>query len=163
MTAAADVQVKTPANDFVLTRIFDAPRALVFKAWTDPKHLAQWWGPKDFTNPVCELDLRPGGAYRIVMRSPQGSEHPMRGVFLEIAAPERLVMSVDIDILKMIMTVTFEERAGKTKVTVAQRFDTTADRETNVKMGAVAGWTQSFERLDALLDNLDAALQRETA
>jgi len=77
----------------VITRVFDAPRELVFKAWTDAKHLAQWWGPKGFTNPICEVDARPGGNLRIVMRAPDGAEHPMTGVFREVTAPERLVFT----------------------------------------------------------------------
>src|SRR5260370_33691510 len=77
----------------VITRVLDAPRELVFRAWTDAKHLARWWGPKGFTNPVCEVDARPGGALRIVMRAPDGAEHPMTGVFREIMAPARLVFT----------------------------------------------------------------------
>jgi uncharacterized protein YndB with AHSA1/START domain len=82
--------VDVSGNEVILTHIIDAPRALVFKAWTDPKHFAQWWGPHGFTN-VCETGLRPGGAYRIVMRSPEGVDYPMRGVYLEVKEPERLV------------------------------------------------------------------------
>jgi uncharacterized protein YndB with AHSA1/START domain len=67
-------------QELVLTRVFDAPRELVFKVWTDPKHLARWWGPRGFTNPVCELDLRPGGAILIHMRGPDGTVYPMTGV-----------------------------------------------------------------------------------
>jgi len=66
-----------------LTRAFDAPPTLVWKAWTDPKMMAQWFGPRDFTNPVCELDVRVGGSLRIVMRGPDGNDYPMKGVFLE--------------------------------------------------------------------------------
>ena len=80
-------------RELTLTRVFRAPRALVFQAWTDPKHLSQWWGPKGFTNPVCEEDARVGGALRIVMRAPDGAEYPMIGVFREVVAPERLVFT----------------------------------------------------------------------
>src|SRR5258708_30068077 len=78
---------------FMITREFDAPRELVFKAWTDPWHLARWWGPRGFTNPVCEVDLRPGGSLRMVMRGPDGVDYPMVGTFHEFASPERLVFS----------------------------------------------------------------------
>src|SRR5258705_11639360 len=88
MTAQADTKPLT--REVTITRLVGAPRELVFRAWTDPKHLAQWWGPRGFTNPVCEVDLRVGGALRIVMRAPNGTEYPMRGVFREIVAPERL-------------------------------------------------------------------------
>ena len=72
-----------------LTRVFDAPRALVWKAWTDLKMMARWFGPRGFTNPVCELDVRVGGSLRIVMRGPDGNDYPMKGVFREVIAPER--------------------------------------------------------------------------
>src|SRR5437868_2842338 len=74
-------------HDFVITRVFDAPRSLVFKAWTDPQHMAQWWGPHGFTIPVCEMDVRPDGAYRIVMRGADGVDYPLKGVYHEIAEP----------------------------------------------------------------------------
>jgi uncharacterized protein YndB with AHSA1/START domain len=74
-----DAKASAPASavkrEVVITRVFDAPRGLVFKAWTDPEHMARWWGPKGFTNPICELDARVGGAWRIVMRSPAGSAY----------------------------------------------------------------------------------------
>ncbi|MGB9123853.1 MAG: SRPBCC domain-containing protein, partial [Candidatus Angelobacter sp.] len=76
-------------QSLVITRIFDAPPDVVFKAWTDPKQMAQWWGPKNFTNPVCELDVRPGGAWRIVMRAPDGMEYISAGVYSEVVKPER--------------------------------------------------------------------------
>src|SRR5580704_17141265 len=82
-----------PEREVIITRIFDAPRSLVFKAWTDPKHIQRWWGPKGFTNPVCELDVRVGGAWRIVMRGPNGVDYPGSGVYREIVEPERLVFT----------------------------------------------------------------------
>jgi uncharacterized protein YndB with AHSA1/START domain len=98
MAAGKGNSVKTfaprpPAEEreFLISRVFDASRDLVWKAWTDPKHMARWWGPKAFTNPVCEMDVRPGGAHRIVMRGADGVEYPLKGVYREVAAPERLV------------------------------------------------------------------------
>ena len=82
--------------DFTITRIFDAPRELVFKAWTEPGHMTQWWGPRGFSNPICEMDVRNGGAYRLVMRSPDGVDYPIKGVFREIVRPERIVMTQDV-------------------------------------------------------------------
>src|ERR1700739_5045499 len=90
MAARSSTTAEFAEREVIITRIFDAPRELVFKAWTDPKHVAQWWGPKGFTNPVCELDVRVGGAIRIHMRSPDGSVYPMKGEFREIVPPERL-------------------------------------------------------------------------
>ncbi len=80
----------------IITRIFDAPPERVFKAWTDPKQFAAWWGPKDFTNPICEVDARLGGSYKIAMRSPDGVNFPMHGVYKEIDSPKRIVMTADV-------------------------------------------------------------------
>ena len=82
--------------EFCIARVIHAPRPLVFDAWTDPAHLARWWGPSGFTNPVCEMDVRPGGAHRIVMRSPEGVAYPIKGTFIEVVTPERLVMTLDL-------------------------------------------------------------------
>src|SRR5665647_2544013 len=108
-----------------ITRVFDAPRALVWQAWTDPKMMAQWFGPRGFTSSVPELDLRIGGALRIVMHGPDGNDYPMKGVFLDVAPPERLVFSniaIDKDgnhLLEGETTVTLTERDGKTTLTLA--------------------------------------------
>ncbi len=95
MTATS---LKKPAEkpverELVMMRTFNAPWGLVWKAWTDPNDMAQWWGPYGFTNPVCKLDARPGGAIHIDMRGPDGIVYPMTGVYREIVAPERLVFS----------------------------------------------------------------------
>lgn len=89
-------------REFVISRVFDAPREIVFAAWTDPRHIARWWGPRVFTNNFCEMDARPGGAYRIVMQAPHGTTgfagagYPITGVFREFVKPERLVMTMDV-------------------------------------------------------------------
>jgi uncharacterized protein YndB with AHSA1/START domain len=140
-------------REVVITRIFDAPRALVFKAWTDPKHLKRWWGPKMFTNPVCEVDARVGGAWRIVMRGPDGVDYPCGGVYREIVEPERLVftnIATDNDgnpILDGLTTVTFEEQGGKTKLTLTTRAVALVDYAAAYLQGMEAGWTQSLESL----------------
>jgi uncharacterized protein YndB with AHSA1/START domain len=142
-------------RELVITRIFDAPRSLVFKAWTDPEHLAQWWGPKGFTTPVCEIEARSTGALRILMRGPDGAEYPMTGVIREIVAPERLVFtSVAMDgdgkrLLEGVTTVTFAEQGGKTKLTLQTRMvGLVADAARKLE-GMEAGWTQSIDRLEA--------------
>lgn len=89
-----DAKLEEPS--VVIARIIKAPRERVFKAWTDPKQMAQWWGPAVFTTPVCEMDVRPGGLYRIVMRSPDGVDYPLKGVYREVVEPERLVMTMDL-------------------------------------------------------------------
>lgn len=87
-------QIRPPTErEVIITRVFDAPRALVFKAWTDAAQLAQWWGPQGFTNPVCEFEARLGGKIRIHMRAPDGTLYPMKGEIREIAPPERLAFT----------------------------------------------------------------------
>lgn len=159
-------------KEYVQTRMFGAPRELVFACWTDPARMAKWWGPHQFTNPVCELDARPGGKWRIVMRGPDGSEHPAFGTFLEVIPPEKLVMSMDHSELSeewhdrvnpgrdrskgkpkiaVTMTVLFEEVGGKTKLTIRQSFESAAVLASLLKIGMTQGWAQSLERLDAEL------------
>ena len=145
---------KLAKRDLVITRIFDAPRELVFKAWTDPKHVAQWWGPKGFTNPVCELDVRPGGAIRIDMRGPDGVVYPMKGVFHEIVEPERLVVTTSAledeegnPALEVLNTVTFTEHNGKTKVTMQAVVVKSAPEAAAALKGMEEGWRQSLDRL----------------
>ncbi len=146
----------SPANDsgpeLVMTRVFDAPRALVFKAWTDPQHVQQWWSPHGFTNPVCELDARPGGAIRIHMRGPDGTVYRMTGEYREIVEPERIVfISAALDgegkpMFEVLTTVTLVENAGRTTLTMrAQVVKTTANAAQYIA-GMEIGWTQSLER-----------------
>jgi uncharacterized protein YndB with AHSA1/START domain len=141
-------------REVVITRIVDAPRALVFQAWTDPAHMAQWWGPRGFTNPVCELDARVGGTWHIVMRSPDGTEYPCGGVYLDVVAPERLVFTnIATDhagkaILDGHTTVTFTEQGGKTKLELRTRMAALVPAAVAMLEGMQAGWTQSLERLD---------------
>jgi uncharacterized protein YndB with AHSA1/START domain len=154
MTAAADTKRD---HELTITRVFDAPRELVFTMWTDPEHMAQWWGPQGFTNPVCEMDVRVGGAIRIHMRGPDGVVHPMTGTFREIVAPERLVFTAVAEdqagnpLLEALTTVTFAERGGKTTLTVHARAVGLAPVAPQMLAGMDAGWTQSLERLAALV------------
>jgi uncharacterized protein YndB with AHSA1/START domain len=140
-------------REVVITRVFEAPRGLVFKAWIDPEHMARWWGPKGFTNPICELDARVGGAWRIVMRSPAGIEYPCGGVYREILEPERLVftnIATDNEgnpVLDGLTTVIFAEHGGKTKLTLQTRAVALVAHATAYLAGMEAGWTQSLERL----------------
>ena len=142
-------------QELVLTRVFDAPRELVFKVWTDPKHVAQWWGPHGFTNPVCELDARPGGAIRIHMRGPNGIVYPMTAVYQEVVEPERLVFisaALDADgkpMFELLNTVTFAEEGGKTKQILRVRVIKRTAQAAPYLAGMEPGWTQSLERLAA--------------
>ena len=151
------VQPKPLAErEITITRIFDALRALVFKAWTDAAQLAQWWGPKGFTNPVCEIDPRVGGAIRIHMRSPDGSIYPMKGEIREIVAPERLVFTniavdaADHHIIEGLTTVTLADEGGKTKLTIQTRGSAITEQAVGYLKGMEMGWTQSIDKLQAL-------------
>jgi len=141
--------------DLVMTRVFDAPRELVFKAWTETKRVAQWWGPAGFTNPVCEVDARNGGAIRIHMRAPNGVVYPMRGVFQEIDEPERLVFVTSAldekgnSMFDILNTVTFEDQHGKTALTLQARVIQETAVAPQYLKGMEMGWTQSLDRLAA--------------
>lgn len=169
---AIDPAVPLEHRELTLVRTYDAPRALVFAAFTDPGHLAQWWGPHGFTNPVCEFDHRPGGALRIDMRAPDGHVYPTRGEVLEINPPERLVFTIaaldpDGSIrLQNLTTVTLIETidtkatpatglppnsAVRTELTLHVRvLQATAEAAINLS-GMATGWSQSLERLGTLL------------
>jgi uncharacterized protein YndB with AHSA1/START domain len=149
-------------SDVNITRTFDAPRDLVFDAWTDPKHLAQWWGPHHFTNPRCEFDARPGGAIHIDMRGPDGTVYPMKGEVKEVVRPSRLVFtSLPIDdkgnvLFEVLTTATFTERGGKTTVSVnAHVVRTVAPEAAQMLAGMEAGWTQSLERLEEYVSHVN--------
>jgi uncharacterized protein YndB with AHSA1/START domain len=144
-------------REITIARTFDAPRALVFKAWTDAAMLAEWWGPTGFTNPVCEIDARVGGALRIHMRSPDGDVYPMKGEFREIIPPQRLVFTnnaVDetgIPIIEGLTTVTFAEAGGKTTLTLHTRGSAVVEKAVPYLQGMEHGWTQSIDKLQAML------------
>jgi uncharacterized protein YndB with AHSA1/START domain len=169
---ATEMQVAVSDRALTFTRFLAAPRDRVFRAWTDADQLAQWWGPAGFTNPVSEVDLRPGGAYRIVMRAPDGREFPATGRYLEIEPPSRLVFTDTIEDeapadwlaefnqhrasspgtpFTAQVTVLFDEVDGGTLLTIQNRFDSDSDRDAVVAMGATSGWSESLERLEALL------------
>jgi uncharacterized protein YndB with AHSA1/START domain len=140
--------------ELTMTRVFAAPRSLVFKMWTDPKHVSQWWGPHGFANPTCKLDLRPGGAIQIDMRGSDGAVYPMGGEFREIVEPERLVFTTTAvpgkdgnPQLETLVTVMFVEHEGGTKMTVHVRVTKVAPEASFALSGMEIGWTQSLERL----------------
>jgi uncharacterized protein YndB with AHSA1/START domain len=139
--------------DLILTRVFAAPRELVWKAWTDPAQLAQWWGPKGFTNPVCEADARAGGAMRIHMRGPDGTVYPMTGTFVELIEPERIVFSsgpTDAEgkpLFDVLTTVTLIDRDGATELTLQAKVTSMTDVAPQYLKGMEQGWSQSLDRL----------------
>lgn len=138
-----------------ITRVFDAPCSLVFRVWTDPKHLAAWWGPHGFTNPRCEWDARVGGLIHIDMRAPDGRVYPMTGKFQEVVEPEKIVfISAALDeagkpMFEVLNTITFTESAGKTTLTLRARVLTATPQAPQYLKGMEMGWTQSLERLAA--------------
>jgi uncharacterized protein YndB with AHSA1/START domain len=147
----------TAERSVSITRIIDAPRDRVFRAWVDPNRLAQWWGPHGFDNPRCEIEARPGGRIHIDMRAPDGTVYPMTGTVHEVIVPERFVFTAvaeDCDgnpHLKSLTTVTFEEIGGKTKVTVVATAQGFTQAAPQMLGGMEAGWTQSLEKLTALV------------
>jgi uncharacterized protein YndB with AHSA1/START domain len=137
-----------------ITRIFDAPRSRVFAAWTDAEHLAHWFGPKSFTVPSCETDPRPGGAFRVCMRSPQGDDYWVRGVFREFVAPERLVIACIAEgeggfaRLEEVIEVTLAEHDGKTRVTLNVTASGATDEAAAILEGMPKTWAKTVDRLD---------------
>lgn len=146
-----------------LTRHFKAPRALVFEAFTNPKHLAEWWGPKGFTNPVCEVDARPGGEIRIEMQGPGGFSHPMTATIQEIKPPERFVFTAiaygpgNQQLLESATTITFREENGGTRLIVEARAKGFQPMARMMLAGMQEGWSQSLDKLDALIARLTGA------
>ncbi len=150
----------TPASDreLVLTRLIDAPREKLFRAWTEPELMKQWFTPRPWTTPVIEVDLRPGGSNLIVMRGPDGTEFPNRGVYLEIVKNERLVFTDAYTKAwapseKPFFTgiITFEDEGGKTRYTARALHWTVADREAHEKMGFHEGWGLCADQLAELV------------
>jgi uncharacterized protein YndB with AHSA1/START domain len=158
MTSPARTGVTTYATptetDVVITRVVSAPRRLVFDAWTTPQHLQQWLlGPEGWTMPICELDARPGGAWRYVWRKADGSELALSGIVKEIVRPERMVTTErwGPEWPETINTVVFTESAGQTTITVTVRYPSKEARDAALQTGMKEGMDQGFARLDRLL------------
>jgi uncharacterized protein YndB with AHSA1/START domain len=146
--AATTSAARLAPPELVITRVFDAPRRLVFRAWTQPEHLTRWWGPAGFTLVCCEMDVRPGGAWFRRMRSPEGTEYVKRGIYREIVAPERMVFTYVNENAdgslgpETLVTVTFEQLGAKTRLTLHHTgFESMASRDAHE-----GGWTSCLER-----------------
>ena len=139
-------RTETASLELNITRIFDAPRDVVFRAWSDPEQAKRWWGPKGFETTILKWDLRPGGEWRSLMRGPDGKEYPQEGVFLEILPPCRTVYTfkwVNESDPESLITVEFADRGGKTEMTFHQReFKSVESRDSHRE-----GWNGSFDRL----------------
>ena len=144
----------------VLTRVFDAPRRLVFEAYSKPEHVSRWWGPRDQKLTVCEMDFRPGGAWRFVLRGPDGQEHPFKGAYREIVPPERLVYTFVYDVPgirdhEAVETLSFEERDGRTTLTNTIVHRTVEARDGHLGAGMEAGASETLDRLAELVQAMD--------
>jgi uncharacterized protein YndB with AHSA1/START domain len=145
-------------RELVLTRLINAPREKVYRAWTQPELLKQWFAPKPYTTPIVEMDVRPGGSAYFVMRGPDGKDLPNRGVYLEVVPNEKLV-STDAYVKAwepsekpfMTLILTFEDEGGKTRYTARVRHWTVTDREAHEKMGFHEGWGLCTDQLEALV------------
>jgi uncharacterized protein YndB with AHSA1/START domain len=143
--------------EIVMTRVFDAPRDLVFKVNSDPNLIPQWWGPKSLTTTVDKMDARPGGVWRFVQRDADGNDFAFNGVYREIVPPERVVDTFEFEGMPghiILETVTFEEYDGKTKLTVKSLFQTVEDRDGMLKSGMEKGATETMDRFAELLKEI---------
>ena len=166
MKNAAKLQITTPSDrELAMIRSFDAPRGLVWDAWTKPELLRQWLGVRGgWTFAVCEVDLKVGGKYRYVWRGPSGAEMGMGGVFREVAKPERIVATEKFDESwyegDAMDTTTFVERGGKTTVTTTVKYASKAVRDAVLKSPMESGVAESYNKLDEVLASRPAAAVR---
>lgn len=148
---------ETKTRELTLTRTFNLPLKQVWKAWTDPQQLSQWWGPKGFTNPRCDWDVKRGGAIYIEMKAPDGTIYPMDGKFVEVEELKTIAFktsALDNDgkpIFQVHNTITFAERDGKTDITLKAVASYTKPEATQYLDGMKEGWSQSLDKLAALL------------
>jgi uncharacterized protein YndB with AHSA1/START domain len=160
MAEKTTVSTNLAERELLMSRVFDAPRELVFRAYTEPEHLVHWWGPRGWSLPVCKIDLRPGGVWHYCMKGPGGEESWGKGVYHEIVPPERLVYTdvfsdaegntVD-GMPSMLITVEFVDEGGKTKVSSRTQFGTPEELESILAMGVVLGMTETLDRLEEYL------------
>lgn len=150
----------TADREIVITRMLDAPRERVWEAWTNPQHVANWWGPNGFTTTIEKMDVRPGGVWKHVMHGPDGTDYPNSSVFKEVVKPERIVFAhgggrAGEPGASFISTWTFEALGNQTRVTIRMVFPTTADRDRVVReYNAIEGGQQTLGRLDTYLATL---------
>jgi uncharacterized protein YndB with AHSA1/START domain len=147
----------TSDREITTTRVFNAPRELVWKVWTDPRHIALWWGPKGFTNTIEMMDVKPGGVWKFIMHGPDGVDYPNMVTYIEVKKPERLLYNHGEEGQSgyFQVTVTFEDQGGKTKLSMQMLFKTAAERDQVVeKYGAIEGLKQNMDKLEAYLTKI---------
>ena len=159
MTVNSSLDLDTDPRSIIGVREFDAPRELVFSAFTDAKHLAQWWGPNGFTTTTSSFEFRAGGVWRFVMHGPDGRDYQNRITFEEIVPPERIVYrhggGDDVEPVRFTQTVLFEDLDGRTRLTWRADFPTAAERDRVVKeYGADQGMVQCMARFDAYVSGV---------
>jgi uncharacterized protein YndB with AHSA1/START domain len=152
MATVSSLDLDKDPRSIIGTRVFDAPRDLVFSAFTDAKHLAQWWGPNGFSTTTSAFDFRPGGVWRFVMHGPDGRDYQNLITFDEIVRPERIVhhhnSAEDVELVLFRTTITFEDLGGKTRLTWRADFPSAAERDRVIKdYGAAKGLTENLARL----------------
>lgn len=156
--AKAEVIAEPGKQEIIITRVFNAPRELVFKTFTDAKHVAKWWGLNSTTTTVDKLEAADGGEWRFVQTAPDGSEYAFRGVFHAITAPEQIVQTFEFEGMPghvLLETMTFEALPdGTTKIIDSSVFQSVADRDGMLQSGMEGGANESWDRLDALLATL---------
>ena len=159
-SSTASTKVTLPSDrEILITREFDGPRDLVFKAMTDPDLIPRWWGPRGYTTTVDKMDVRPGGSWRYVVREPDGRESAFRGEYREIVAPERVVQTFEWEPMAgrvSVETTTFEDVGEQTKVTTTSLFHTPEERDGMLGAGMERGLNETYERLDEVLARLAA-------
>jgi uncharacterized protein YndB with AHSA1/START domain len=152
---SATTSTRLSDNEFVMSRVFDAPRELVFKAYTDPEQVPHWWGPRNVTTIVDKMDVKPGGEWRYIHRDADGTEYGFRGEYREVVPPERLVSTFEFEPMPghvMVDTAVFEDLDGKTRLTVTSLFlGGKEDLDGMIATGMEAGAIESWDRLAELL------------
>jgi uncharacterized protein YndB with AHSA1/START domain len=146
----ASIGTRPADREIVSTRVFDAPRERVFRAFSDPRVLARWWGPDGFTSTFQEFDFRPGGAWRFVMHGPDGADYRNESAFIEVVSPERIVLEHLRPMHRFLMTMTFADEAGKTRLTWRMEFESVAELN-RVRAFIPVANEQNFDRLQAQL------------
>ena len=152
-----DITIEPGRQDIVVERVFDAPRDVVFKALTDPKLIPSWWGPRQLTTKVDEMDVRAGGRWRYTQRDPQGNEFAFKGVYHDAVSPQLVISTFEFEGAPghvALDTLTLEEVDGKTRYRSVSVFPSVADRDAAVQSGMESGMRETYERLDEVIEGI---------